>query len=487
MTLIAEGMVLVAFFVFYRVLLDLHGPENLGVYALMRRILAMLLPLLFLGLSDGLGRYIAIHSEPRTRAALIGAGALAAALANGLALALLNLSPERSAEWLFGNRAYAGMILPFSLMTAGLSMHMFSYACLRGQLRVLSFNCMQLLNLALVPIAALLWFGPGNFARAISGIAACQFAVATLFLVPTVWNFRRCGAPRATAGQLRELFLFSLGRVPGVMVGAGLASLGPIIATNYLTMTEIGYLSVSLSLLVGVGGMISPLGSVLLPRLSALTGRSQFDAIAQRLPLLIGAVLQIFLFFSVQFFLFSDYVIELWMGPSFLPAARISVIVMTSLVFYGFYCATRSVLDAVSTRPINSINTLVALGVLLAITLSAGQWRDGLNLMAWFAAAFSVATGVLGCLTYLSLRALFPQRRGEDLRQLGRGFVANAVIGAPALLLKPAVTSHAALFGLYCLCAFGLYLLILAGLKCDWLSVLWRAVATDRKGPAIIQ
>ena len=243
-------------------------------------------------------------------------------------------------------------------------------------------------------------------------------------------------------------------------------------------MTEIGYLSLSLALLLGVGGAVSPLGTVLLPHISALAGRNDTRAVGERLHLLIGAVVQVYLFATFQFLAFGEFLIRFWMGAAFLPAVTVTTIILASLPFFGFYCATRSVLDAISTRPINSVNTVISLLVLLGIIFVTLRWRMGWNLAEMFAVACSVAIAVLGTLTYLALRAIFPQHRGQDARHAFWGLTLSGGLFLLSVAARPEVTSSLLVFAAYELCIFSLYVWALHLLQFEWTRIIFR------KGPS---
>jgi len=63
LTFITEAIVLVAFFFIYRLIAKNFGPEGVGEYSLVKRVIGFFQPLLLLGLSVGLPRYIAMSQN----------------------------------------------------------------------------------------------------------------------------------------------------------------------------------------------------------------------------------------------------------------------------------------------------------------------------------------------------------------------------------------------------------------------------------------
>jgi O-antigen/teichoic acid export membrane protein len=470
-TLLTDAAVLAAFFVFYRILFQQYGAENLGLYALMRRYAAMLLPVVVLGLSDGLGRYIAQSTTPFARMKLVAMGGLGVIIANGIAWICLNADADLSASWLFGDSGFRAAVLPFSVLVIGLSMHLFVYSCLRGHLWVLTLNLMQFVNLGLVPIGALLLFAEADFGDVVVVIGIASTVVSILFLAALVRAPKTASWSAGDRPPIALLYAFSVSRIPGALIGAALASAAPIIAKDHVSMIDVGYLSLALALLIAVGGAVSPLGTVLLPHISAL--RDDTQAVGRRLHLLIGATVQIYLFAAFQFLALGDFLIEFWMGTAFVPATAVTTIVLASLPFYGFYCATRSVLDAISTRPINSLNTAISLLVLLGLLLLTLQLPTAPNLIEFFGAACSVAVVVLGTLTYLALRGIVPQQRHQDVRHVLWGLGLSGGFYLASIAAKPVITSSLPLFGAYVLGVSALYLWMLHSFKFEWPGIIF--------------
>jgi O-antigen/teichoic acid export membrane protein len=468
LTLVADAAVLVAFFVFYRLLLDQYGAENLGLYALMRRYSAIAVPLLVLGLSDGLARFVAQTATPATRTRLVIAGAFGVLVANAVACAAVNADPAASAGWLFGDAGAREAVMPFSLLVVGLSTHLFVYGCHRGHLRIALLNAMQLFNLGVMPVALLLLFPHATFTRMVALIGIAHVAVALGFLAPLLRKPSVQIAAEAQPASARSLYAFGVSRIPAAMVGAALASVAPIIAKDYVSLTEVGYLALALALLIAVGGAIAPLGTVLLPHISAL--RSDTRAVGERLHLLIGFTLQVYLFGTLQFLALADYLIASWMGTGFLPAVTVTRIVLASLPFYGFYCAARGVLDAVSTRPINSVNTVISLLVLLGVLLAAVNFRARLDfgLIDLFGFGCALAVAVLGLLSYAALRTIFPRDRGKDARHAVWGLVLAGGLFVLSIAVRPLVTSSLPLLAAYECLLFCLYVAALHLLRFEW-------------------
>ena len=76
LTFITEAIVLIAFFFIYRLMAKNFGPEGVGEYSLVKRVIGFLQPVLLLGLGIGIPRYIAMSRSKEERSGYIKAGGL---------------------------------------------------------------------------------------------------------------------------------------------------------------------------------------------------------------------------------------------------------------------------------------------------------------------------------------------------------------------------------------------------------------------------
>ncbi|MCD6470958.1 oligosaccharide flippase family protein, partial [bacterium] len=67
LTFITQAIVLIAFFVIYRLIAKNFGPEGVGEYSLVKKVIGFLQPLLLFGVGVGLPRYIAMSKDSEQR------------------------------------------------------------------------------------------------------------------------------------------------------------------------------------------------------------------------------------------------------------------------------------------------------------------------------------------------------------------------------------------------------------------------------------
>ncbi len=468
-TFIAETIVLVGFIIIYRLIAKNFGPEGVGEYSLIRRVISFVLPLLILGLRIGLPRYIAMSKDRRQRVSYIKAGFLVVAVFTLFSLLVINLFRTYFAKTFFGNVAYTDLVLPFSFFLMGLILHILVYFYFQGRLFVRTFNFLQIINLSLVPIVILIFFRNITISKLIILVGSSTLIIAFLFSLSFIKDLFAPIKKLQFKNSFKELFRYSLPRVPGDFALAALFSLGPIFAAHLAPIQEVGYLCVSQSLLIGMCGMIAPLGIVLLPRVSLLIAQGEQGRIKENLRFFIAAILQCFIFICIQSLIFTDAIIKYWLGLEFSGAIPVMRIALISTIFYTFYIAMRSILDATKVKPLNTINISISLGTFLSIAGMLLFIFKFFTPIISLSIAFSSGLICLGILTFFSIRKIYPENPKKDLSHLWVAILINFPLGAITLLMKSFVASR-----IYYLIIFEIflgivYLSILWLLKTDWL------------------
>ncbi|MDD5606515.1 MAG: lipopolysaccharide biosynthesis protein [Candidatus Pacebacteria bacterium] len=469
LTFITQAVILIAFFFIYRLIAVNFGPEGVGEYSLIKRIIAFLQPVLLLGLGIGIPRYIAMSQNREQRSGYIKAGGLVVAIFSFVFLTFINLFKDYFAKLFFGTADYSNLVLPFSLFLAGLTLHALVYSYFRGRLFVKTFNFFQIINLALVPLIILIFFKNITIEKLITLIGITTFVVAfifSLFLVKELfvpikkWQFFK---------PFKELFQYSLPRVPAIFAWQGLLSLGPILAIHFTSIREVGYLSVGQSLLGTVGAAIAPLGLIILPKVSTLIVNGRQEVIKENLNFLLGAILQCSVFICFQLIIFTDVIVEYWLGSEFSGAISIMRIVFLAVFFYALFEAMRNILDAVKVKPINTINLFISLGVFLIIGGILLFLIELFSPIISLSIALTSAISCLGTLTYNSIRKIYPEKLKKDLNYLWIAVLINVLLGSIAIFAKSFVVSKFYYLVLFEVLVGVIYLSILWFLKMEWI------------------
>ena len=470
LTFFAQVIILVAFIFIYRLIARNFGADGIGEYSLVKKVIAFLQPLFLLGLGVGIPRYIAMSQDKNQISAYMKAGGSMVTIFTFILIIFINLFKDYFAKLFFGSIEYTNLVLPFSLLFAGLVLHALIVFCFRGKLLIKTFNSLQIINLAIVPIGILIIFKNITIERLIILIGVTTLIITFLFSLLLVKEFFIWIEKRQLKNSLKELFCYSFPRFIASFVYGGLMSLGPIFAAQFASIQEVGYLSVSQSLLGTVGVVSAPLGLILLPKVSNMITQKREGEIKENLNYLIGAVIQCSVFLCFQLIIFTDAIIKYWLGPDFIGAIPVMRIIFCSIVFFLFCGAVGSVLEASKVKPINLINLCISLGIFLII---AGIL---LFLVKFFSPIISLSIGFtsgltcLGILTYFSIRKIYPEKLRKDLNYLWIAIGINISLGGVAMLAKPFIVSRFYYLAIFEILIGVVYLSILWLLKIEWLK-----------------
>jgi len=468
LTFIAEAILLLSFFFIYRLIAKNYGPEGLGEYSLVKKVAGFFHSLLFLGMGVGIPRYIAISQDEDKKNTYIRTGGMIIIIFTFIFLIIINLFKEYFTKIFFGTSDYIILVLPFSFFLSSLILHRLVYSYYRGHLLVKTLNTFQIINLGLVPIIILVFFKNITIGMLISLIGVTTFIIAFIFSLPFIKEFYISIEKGQFKNSLKELLYYSLPRVPGDFALAGLLSLGVIFAAHSASIQEVGYLSVSQSLLNTTGTAIAPLGLILLPKVSSLIAQKREAEIRENLNFLIGTVIQCSVFVCFQLIIFTDAIIGYWLGSEFIKATPTMQIVFCSIIFNVFYVAMRSILDAVEIRPLNAINIFVSLSVFLLLAGLLFLFKSFASITI-LSIAFTSGMACLGILTYISIRKIYPGNLKGDLNYLWIAIIINIFLGGIAILVKSFVILKFRYLIFFIVLLGIIYLSILWLLKMEWI------------------
>jgi O-antigen/teichoic acid export membrane protein len=459
---------MVAFFISYRLVAKNFGPEGVGQYALVKRVTALLVPLLLLGLGMGIPRYIAMSNCREERSAYMKMAFLTIIL-TGLFLILMNSFREYCAKIFFGNTEYADLMLPLSFLLAGFIFHSLVYSYFRGRLFVIAFNTLRAINMAIIPLMILILCENITIVKLItlSGMATC--IVSIVFFMPFIREFFVHVEKSQFKNSSKNLLCYSLPRIPGSFILAGFFSAGPIIAAHFASAKEAGYISVSQRMLNIVATAVTPLGLILLPKISRMIIQKRNDEINQGLNFLTGATIQLSIFVSFQLIILADIIVKYWLGPEFISIIPIMRIASCSIFCYTFFRIVGSILEATKVKPINAINLSVSFGAFLIISGMLLFVIRVFSPIISLTVAFTSGLVFLGMLTHASVRKLYPDEMNQDKKCFLIAISVNILIGGITILAKPFIVSRFHHLIIFEILISATYLSILFLLRMDWL------------------
>ena len=171
-TFLTEFVVLIAGLLVYFFGARLLTMDELGQYMLVRRITTPLLAIVLLGIPVALPRYLAISiNDERRRKSYATSGFLMMLISIATTVLVLNLSHGFFSELFLGDRGYAFLVFPMSLLVAATALSASAYSYYRGRLLMPAANSLHFLNLGIFALLAILLFHEQGVATIIQFIA----------------------------------------------------------------------------------------------------------------------------------------------------------------------------------------------------------------------------------------------------------------------------------------------------------------------------
>ncbi len=425
------------------------GEADLGLYTLERRAMALLQPLVLLGLTVATPRYIALSLERDDRrhgGFAVAGGVLVCALAAALG-ALVIAVPEPAARLFFADPDGASLARALGGFVFATAAYQAVYAVFRGYLKMARANLLELAVVGALP-ATLAAVGPTDVVD-LMWLLNAGILLATVAAVATTAHLAVAGLPR-TAGSLadrgRLLLRYGIARTPGDAAVVALFSLAPIAVVHWAGPTEAGYTSIVQSGLALVTAVAVPVSVILLPRAArAAAAGTESDVAWRRLA---QATIDLGLVLAGVVFLASPALVAVLVPtppPSLILAQRVAAL---GVVGYVIHLVLRSYLDAVDYRPLSSISTIAAFAF-FALALPIALEIGGPPAVVLSAGALAVSLTLMGALTMRLVAGRLPGLRPlASCAPAATCLAAMVAVGALAGHQAPLMAAGQALAGL---------------------------------------
>ena len=406
-TFATEVIVIASWLVTFRLVAVEFGVAGFGEYALTRRTLSLLSPLVVVGMDVAIARYVAYAASRRADSTAGYAGAAAAVMAVTVAVASLALLAFSGffADLFFGSSAYSSLITPLPLLLLGSCIHVVAYGYFRGRSQIQRANLLMVLNQAAVPVTAV--YVGHDVAQILLFMGGGWTAISIAFLV----------AARPSVVRLREdtveLLRFGLPRVPGDVLQLTLFALPGILVAHIVDVPTAGIVAFGVAALGMVGTALTPISFVLLPAAAGLFARGWAAEVRQRVLEILRVAVPVLVVAIAVLEFFARPIVTDYLGPQFNSGAGVLQLIIVGALPWGLYVTLKSVIDARHVRPINARNMAIAFAVFIAAVVISSRLSGS---YATILITFVAALFVLGGLTLVEVFQIIGRvERGETI------------------------------------------------------------------------
>jgi O-antigen/teichoic acid export membrane protein len=396
-SVLAEFGATVSMVATFRLAVELWGNAGLGEWAISRRLLALLVPALTIGLDVALPWAIAKRLGDRAN------GQVAASTGTVLVLSAvlipgLYIARNPVASLVFGDPQYVGLVMPVAGMAVGSALYVIVYGYLRGTMQIMKANLAHVLMYGIAPLVVMLTVRI-DAATVMVMLAAASAVPCSVLLGRLV---RRNTLPvRELVSDALAMAQFGASRVVGALLLI-LLSLAP---ASYVAATDGiaagGFVALALSIVGMAGSLFVPLGVTLLPQATRLAAEGRLGVMRASFFKIERAILVSSAPVVVVGFAFAPVIAWILAGKTatdVVTPIRLAMLAIPPLVYFT---ASRPLIDACSTKAENTINIAYACVIFAAALIIGFSVFSNRTLIAMI----SYASALLG-LAVLSWRSI---------------------------------------------------------------------------------
>jgi len=401
-TFITEFCVLVLGIYTYRLAGTRMGEQGFAEYALVRRTLAFLQPVVIAGMGVGIPRYVALHFEKEKEKAFrfFVHGTLIALTVTFTTCLFFLIFSDFYMYLIFGSSDYSFLAIPVCISLLGLVLHSLVYGYFRGCMNMNSANCIQLLNLGIIPFSIFLFV---NSLDKIILVTGCTWVASSVFATVIIF-FGKTNHIKLEKVKITELISYGFPRIPGDILLTLSFSLPSFWCAHIAGVREAGYVAFGTSLLNMAGAFFGPLSLVLLPQATMQIVNNQFDKLKTSIRKISIYTLVLTFLGIIVFELFAEFIIRIFYGSDNPELAFFSRWIIAGSFGYTLFIVLRSVLDAYYKIPKNAINIFISFTVFIVFALA---WLYFTQDFIGIIYGFVLSLFVLGLLSLQSVYRIF--------------------------------------------------------------------------------
>ncbi len=409
LTFCAEFLVLFAGVLVYKLAANDLGEDGFSRYAVCRRTISFIQPLLIIGLGVAIPRYIAMAMVESTFKKsgnyFIGGLVLMTIVASPILIALLLFSKQFS-FLIFGNQSFSYLIPYLTLMLSGMLFHSLCYGYFRGKVMMVKANILQIINLGIIPLLAFYLFPTltGVLLFTSTTWIGTGLVITFLFIVPglqwTKYEVKEC---------LKELWIYGIQRVPGDVALAGFLALPAYFAAHMIhdDLKTAGNVAFGMSMINLAGAAFGPICLMLLPKASEVIVKKEFVLLKQLTNRITFWTIGLTLFGLIIAELFAESIIKIYLGQSFTELVFIVRVILLASIGYTIYISLRSILDAYYVKAMNTKNIFISFLVFIVCAVIVKYADLSFEYILY---GFIAAMLLLGALTYVETYRIFKQQ-----------------------------------------------------------------------------
>ncbi len=373
-------------------------------YNLSKRVLSISQVLLMLGIIVALPRAVAYEIESKYGQQKIpqvfNAALIITVLTTLIFACVILIHPVFWSQFFWGTPLYPKLIAVVGVYGVSFAVFNIPFAFSRGLMLFSDANIFTTAT-SLCSILVLLFTNNVIGFFLANTVINVVLGVTMSLLVFTKMRFKIDLNFNAIINEAKSLLAFGVPRIPGDLALDGIMSVPVFLTAHYINTSNASSLGFAVALTSMAGAFLSPISLILLPYTSKLFSESKMPELRMHVKKIFLIFIPIMFIGTLMAFFLSSTLLKILVGE--VNPITLFYIKVVSLAFipYVSYLIVRSVLDAVFTKPVNAINSIISFGLMFATSyvLYSLKLSNEPALYGLIAGLFSL--GILSYLSYL--------------------------------------------------------------------------------------
>lgn len=399
-TFVTEFIVLCLSILVYKFSAIVLGENGFSVYALTRRTVSFIQPIVMIGIGVALPRYIAftMNNKKENNLYLISSFLLFF-IVSFLLLTILIVFRQTFSGLFFESPGYSNLIAPLVLYIFSLGFHSIVYGYYRGELLMLKANILQLINIGFIPVLSFILFK--NLLSILLFSSAGVFLISLIFIYPEI-DFKDINY-RVLQPFAKTVFNYGIRRISGDVTLAAYFTIPAYIVTHKAGIIIGGYVAFAITFINLFGTAFTPVSLILLPKASIIIRNKDFKMLKTIFRKFVILSVGLSLIGIVLIEIFIPEIVNIYLGKNYIHSVPVIRIIILGCMGYTVFIALRSIIDAYYHKAINTRNIIISFLVMISSLPAIYLFNTNNYLIIYF---FAISVNLLGLLTFFNVRKI---------------------------------------------------------------------------------
>jgi len=337
-----NGLVIIfSVFILNALIARLYGLEILGEFTYVKRVGNSILGIILVGMNIGLPFFLAKGNNNIANSAIL------IFIFITLPLSVLSVYTFSLTS---ANQFHNEHFFSYTLFFIGITSQFLTYGLYRGHMNMVGANAFQLITTAVIPITIFIFVDNLYLALKMIGIITILISIIS-YLYRSGLHFNFADSFKKS----RILLKYGFYRYPSFIAQFLLLAGLPVLLANHISLTDMAFINSGISLVRVSLIIITPLGMILLPRVSNALSRNMLSQIEENISLLVKVVHLGSWLVGLSIYIFAEYILQIWLGAVTQSGIWIIRGLIIAFPFYAVMGVLRSPIDALSVKAYNSL------------------------------------------------------------------------------------------------------------------------------------